>query len=182
MFFLFHIYFVQYTIYLLSFSSTMQSAVQGGSGFARNILFRNITLINSYNPIIIDQYYFCRPGESCEKEVGRLKKMVLILDHKDYHPISAIGFSLINIGFDILHLLKKSAVGISGIQFIGFLGTSKSDEAVKLSCSQNLGCTNIFLDHINITAAVSGKVVRSSCINAHGRYNDSIPKVDCLLP
>ena len=94
MFFLFHIYFVQYTIYLLSFSSTMQSAVQGGSGFARNILFRNITLINSYNPIIIDQYYFCRPGESCEKEVGRLKKMVLILDHKDYHPISAIGFSL----------------------------------------------------------------------------------------
>ncbi|XWS19084.1 hypothetical protein CRYUN_Cryun32bG0100800 [Craigia yunnanensis] len=116
---------------------------QGGSGFARNIMFRNITLINAYNPIIIDQYY-CLPGETCGKQ--------------------------------------KSAVGISGIEFIGFVGTSKSDEAVKLSCSQNLGCTNIFLDHINITAAVKGKVVHSSCINAHGRYNDSIPTVDCLLP
>ncbi|XWS19083.1 hypothetical protein CRYUN_Cryun32bG0100700 [Craigia yunnanensis] len=116
---------------------------QGGSGFAKNIVFRNITLINAYNPIIIDQYY-CSPGETCGKQ--------------------------------------KSDVGISGIEFIGFVGTSESDEAVKLSCSQNLGCTNIFLDHINMTAAVKGKVVHSSCINAHGRYNDSIPTVDCLLP
>ncbi|GAV66016.1 Glyco_hydro_28 domain-containing protein, partial [Cephalotus follicularis] len=36
---------------------------QGGSGYARNITFENITLIDSGNPIIINQYY-C-PQETC---------------------------------------------------------------------------------------------------------------------
>ncbi|XVE89109.1 hypothetical protein DITRI_Ditri19aG0124100 [Diplodiscus trichospermus] len=117
---------------------------QGGSGFAKKIVFENIKLINAYNPIIIDQYY-CPTAKSC--------------------------------------INKTSAVDVSGISFIAFRGTSMSNEAVKLSCSENHGCTNLLLDHINITSSVgSGGVVNSSCTNAHGRYMDSIPKVDCLLP
>ncbi|XVF24804.1 hypothetical protein REPUB_Repub13aG0159300 [Reevesia pubescens] len=116
---------------------------QGGSGFARMIVFKNISLINAYNPIIIDQYY-CIPGKTCKNQ--------------------------------------KSAVELSSITFTGFCGTSMSEEAIKLSCSENVGCTNILLDHINITSAVRGNIVHSSCINAHGTYIDSIPKVDCLLP
>ncbi|XP_022714831.1 probable polygalacturonase At1g80170 [Durio zibethinus] len=117
--------------------------VQEGSGFARKIVFRNITLINGYNPIIIDQYY-CLPGKTCQNQ--------------------------------------KSAVKLSGISFMGFRGTSLSDDAINLSCSKSVGCTKILLDHINITSAVRGKIVHSSCINAHGRYIDSIHKVDCLSP
>ncbi|XVF74721.1 hypothetical protein PTKIN_Ptkin13bG0134400 [Pterospermum kingtungense] len=118
---------------------------QGGSGFARNIVFSKIALINPYNPIIIDQHYSDTTGKASQTN-------------------------------------QQSDVYISGVSFFGFLGTSMSDAAVKLSCSESLGCTNIFFYHINITTAVGGQVVHSSCINAHGRYKDSIPKVDCLLP
>ncbi|XP_022716559.1 probable polygalacturonase At3g15720 [Durio zibethinus] len=77
---------------------------------------------------------------------------------------------------------QESAVKLSDISFMGFRGTSLSDDAINLSCSKSVGCTNILLDHINITSAVPGEIVYSSCINAHGRCIDSIPKVDCLLP
>ncbi|XP_027906158.1 probable polygalacturonase At3g15720 [Vigna unguiculata] len=44
-----------------TFTNTKNGAriktVPGGSGYARNIIFENITLINADNPIIIDQYY-----------------------------------------------------------------------------------------------------------------------------
>lgn len=40
---------------------------QGGSGYARKIIFENITLIAAGNPIMIDQYY-C-PHQKCSNQV-----------------------------------------------------------------------------------------------------------------
>ncbi|XP_019056887.1 PREDICTED: probable polygalacturonase At3g15720, partial [Tarenaya hassleriana] len=39
----------------------------GGLGFARNILFENITLIDADNPIVIDQHY-CNGGHDCDHD------------------------------------------------------------------------------------------------------------------
>ncbi|CAI0465410.1 unnamed protein product [Linum tenue] len=113
---------------------------QGGAGYARHIIFDDITLINTDNPIIIDQYY-------CPNCVN-----------------------------------QTSAVQISDVSYSRIRGTSATPTAISLMCSQTQGCTDIRLMHIKITSAHSSEPTSSKCINAHGKYTDSIPKVDCLLP
>ncbi|KAH7834706.1 hypothetical protein Vadar_018811 [Vaccinium darrowii] len=79
---------------------------------------------------------------------------------------------------------QTSAVAISDISFIGFTGTSATEAAVQLDCSESVGCTGILLDRINITASPNKKTeIYSTCINAHGTSSDSnLPAVPCLLP
>ncbi|XP_059642966.1 probable polygalacturonase At3g15720 [Cornus florida] len=45
---------------------------QGGSGYARNIDFQNLKLIDVSNPIIIDQYY-CNGGDDCKNETSAVE-------------------------------------------------------------------------------------------------------------
>ncbi|KAG6482072.1 hypothetical protein ZIOFF_058699 [Zingiber officinale] len=45
---------------------------QGGSGYARNIKFRNIQMSNVSNPIIIDQYY-CDSLSPCENQTSAVE-------------------------------------------------------------------------------------------------------------
>ncbi|XP_038713514.1 probable polygalacturonase At3g15720 [Tripterygium wilfordii] len=112
---------------------------QGGKGYARNITFEQITLVDAGNPIIIDQYY-C-PDENCQNET--------------------------------------SAVQISGVSFVGFNGTTSTpDQAIQMSCSRTVPCTNIVLEHVHINSQTP---TEATCINAHGRSIDTVPKVDCLL-
>ncbi|CAI0465416.1 unnamed protein product, partial [Linum tenue] len=117
---------------------------QGGAGYARHIIFDDITLINTDNPIIIDQYY-------CPNCVNQASN-------------------------------NTSAVQISDVSYSRIRGTSATPTAISLMCSQTQGCTDIRLMHIKITSAHSSEPTSSKCINAHGKYTDSIPKVDCLLP
>ncbi|EOA17844.1 hypothetical protein CARUB_v10006248mg [Capsella rubella] len=44
----------------------------GGNGYAKNILYENITLINVNFPIIIDQHY-CNGGRNCTEEATAVK-------------------------------------------------------------------------------------------------------------
>ncbi|WJZ94798.1 hypothetical protein VitviT2T_013626 [Vitis vinifera] len=115
---------------------------EGGSGYARKILFEGITLNAADNPIIIDQYY-C-PNNMCSKQ-------------------------------------STSGVKLSDISFTRVIGTTTTKNAINLSCSKSVACTNILLNHVNIKSAYSEDVVSSYCINAHGRFSDSVPPVDCLL-
>lgn len=50
--------------------------LQGGHGFAKNILYENITLTDAKYPIIIDQHY-CNGGHNCTEEVNSLYNRVL---------------------------------------------------------------------------------------------------------
>lgn len=80
-------------------------------------------------------------------------------------------------------MLQTSAVKVSDVSYIGFQGTSSTEEAVQLSCSESVGCTDIKINDIDITHSDSGKDTRASCINAHGElYGRLVPSVDCLLP
>ena len=45
--------------------------MQGGSGYAKDITFEDITLDSVNNPIIIDQYY-CENSHSCRNQVTEL--------------------------------------------------------------------------------------------------------------
>ncbi|KAF8400648.1 hypothetical protein HHK36_013947 [Tetracentron sinense] len=77
---------------------------------------------------------------------------------------------------------STSAVAISDVRYNGVQGTSSVDNAINLSCSHSVGCTNIVMDQINITSAVPGKQTSSYCLNAHGRsvyFSPVIPLKNC---
>ncbi|KAJ8769611.1 hypothetical protein K2173_005214 [Erythroxylum novogranatense] len=113
---------------------------QGGKGFVRKILYQDIKLVNSSDPIVIDQFY-C-PERNCAN--------------------------------------KTDAVAVSDISFIGFSGTSSSDVAVDISCSQNLACKNIIVRDISITSGVPNRKVYAEVFNAYGNSYDTNPQVQLL--
>ncbi|VVA41186.1 PREDICTED: probable polygalacturonase [Prunus dulcis] len=72
------------------------------------------------------------------------------------------------------------AVKVSDVTCTWFQGTSATEEAITLDCS-DLGCTNIVMDHVNITSTVPGKpVLQSLCKNANGTSSFTTPDVPCL--
>ena len=78
--------------------------------------------------------------------------------------------------------MQAGAVKVRDVQFSGFTGTSASEQAITLDCS-DLGCTNIVMDHVSLTSAVPGKpVLRSVCNKASGEASFTTPEVPCLKP
>ncbi|KAG8656284.1 hypothetical protein MANES_04G114650v8 [Manihot esculenta] len=76
---------------------------------------------------------------------------------------------------------QTRAVQLSDISFIGFRGTSFTETAINIACSQSLGCSNIFLDHINIISSDPHKKVHSNCFNARGRSTNTFPAEFLLI-
>ncbi|KAL1298085.1 hypothetical protein AAHE18_18G006700 [Arachis hypogaea] len=76
---------------------------------------------------------------------------------------------------------KTQAIRVSDVTYKGIIGTSLMDEAINLSCDQNVGCYNIVLDRVYIQHAVPGRKVYSFCHNAHGTASHTKPSVKCLL-
>ncbi|XP_010527119.1 PREDICTED: probable polygalacturonase At3g15720 [Tarenaya hassleriana] len=130
-----------------SFTNTLNGARvktwAGGAGYARNILFEDITLSNSGNPIIIDQHY-CNGPHICPE--------------------------------------KGKAVEVSNVTFRGFHGTTATVEAITLDCSKTKICSDIHIEHINITLSPSSsytdKDIRVSCNNARGTASGLISPSD----
>lgn len=77
---------------------------------------------------------------------------------------------------------QTATVQVSDVSFNGLQGTSATDDAITLKCSQSIGCTNILFNNISITSATHGKVTHAICNNAHGSSGPSVPSLDCLLP
>ncbi|XP_042499546.1 probable polygalacturonase At3g15720 isoform X1 [Macadamia integrifolia] len=74
---------------------------------------------------------------------------------------------------------KGSDVEVSDVTFIGFQGSTTSKNAISLRCSNSVACTNIVLNHINITSAIPGNKTSSICNNAHVISKDCNPPVHC---
>lgn len=55
----------------------IKSWAQPSNGYASNIVFRNLTMKNANNPIIIDQNY-CPGDKSCPHQVSCYKKNIFI--------------------------------------------------------------------------------------------------------
>ena len=72
-----------------------------------------------------------------------------------------------------------SAVEISGVTYSNIRGTSVGDYAIELKCEHNIGCTDIVLDHINITRADGGEA-GVICVGGHGNFSSCNPVVSCL--
>ncbi|KAL6189014.1 hypothetical protein ACLB2K_040404 [Fragaria x ananassa] len=74
--------------------------------------------------------------------------------------------------------VMAGAVKVSGITFSGFTGSSASEQAITLNCSDS-GCPNILLDHVSLTSGI-GKPLRSACYKATGKASFTDPPVPCL--
>ena len=79
-------------------------------------------------------------------------------------------------------MLQTSAVEVSDVSYQGLRGTSTTKVAVKLSCSESVGCKNLAFEDIDIRSTDSDKTTQSSCSNAHGTSTNTVPAIDCLLP
>ncbi|XP_065851159.1 probable polygalacturonase At3g15720 [Euphorbia lathyris] len=114
---------------------------QGGLGFAKTISFEHITLIDTQNPILIDQYY-CNGGHNCQN--------------------------------------GTTAVVVSDVTYRDFHGSTIDNEAIKLECSETIGCNNIIMEDINITSSSSNSQTQAYCQNVHGSSHSVQPIVPCL--
>uniref|UniRef100_A0A2C9V075 Polygalacturonase n=1 Tax=Manihot esculenta TaxID=3983 RepID=A0A2C9V075_MANES len=71
-------------------------------------------------------------------------------------------------------------VHINGVQYLGLNGTSKTQAAINLNCSENVACTNIRLENIELKSATPGEEVKSSCNNAFGSAQGVVEPSSCL--
>ncbi|KAK1259042.1 putative polygalacturonase [Acorus gramineus] len=78
---------------------------QGGSGYARNVLFEQIHFNQVYNPIIIDQYYCNGPRGQCANETSAVQ--ISNVRYSNLHG-SASGVMAINLACSL-------SVGCTGI-------------------------------------------------------------------
>ncbi|KAA8541904.1 hypothetical protein F0562_023056 [Nyssa sinensis] len=76
---------------------------------------------------------------------------------------------------------QSSAVKISDVSYTRVQGTSINAAAITLNCSHTVPCTNIILDHVNITSTDPKQPTHADCINAHGSSIATFPPVGCLL-
>ncbi|KAJ4718372.1 Pectin lyase-like superfamily protein [Melia azedarach] len=76
----------------------------------------------------------------------------------------------------------ETGVHISDVLYSNAFGTSATDVAINLNCSENVACTDIRLDNVQLESADKGKQVVSSCNNAFGQAKGIVQPKSCLLP
>ncbi|KAF3783964.1 putative polygalacturonase [Nymphaea thermarum] len=63
---------------------------------------------------------------------------------------------------------QTSAVQVRNVAYIGASGTSNTETAIKLACSETVSCKGIFLKDINISRTTEGRETTSYSLNAKG--------------
>ncbi|GMY34021.1 probable polygalacturonase At1g80170 [Fagus crenata] len=74
----------------------------------------------------------------------------------------------------------KVGVHVNNVIFSDIHGTSKADVAINFNCSENVACTAIKLENIQLTSSTPGKQVTSSCNNAFGEAIGTVQPNSCL--
>ncbi|KAG6468035.1 hypothetical protein ZIOFF_072601 [Zingiber officinale] len=76
---------------------------------------------------------------------------------------------------------SSSGVEVIDVKYIGVTGTSSSEVAIALNCSQSVPCSGIVMDTVNLSSANKGGKVQSYCISANGYTKNQVtPAVSCL--
>nr|XP_016492274.1 PREDICTED: polygalacturonase ADPG1-like [Nicotiana tabacum] len=72
---------------------------------------------------------------------------------------------------DVRGACKEMPIGvhISNVVYENMKGTSSTDIAINLNCSNSVPCTDITLQQIRLTSATLGGKVTAYCKNAHGQ-------------
>ncbi|KAK7281447.1 hypothetical protein RIF29_09443 [Crotalaria pallida] len=81
--------------------------------------------------------------------------------------------------YDVLYYGEK-VVKVSDVTFRNVVGIASCEDVIQLNCDQIVGCTNIVLEGINITAPPNIGKTYASCKNAHGICDMCNPNVPCL--
>ncbi|KAH7565060.1 hypothetical protein JRO89_XS09G0122900 [Xanthoceras sorbifolium] len=74
----------------------------------------------------------------------------------------------------------KTGVKISDVRYIKAFGTSTTPVAINLNCSNNVPCTGITFEDVQLESASSKDQVTSSCNNAFGYTKGIIKPNSCL--
>ncbi|CAF2344089.1 unnamed protein product [Brassica napus] len=134
---------------------------QNGLGYARKISFEDIRMVDSKNPIIIEQNYLNR---------GKIEEVSF--ENSNYQ----------NRGGKNRFYKTESGNGrgvkVSDVRYSRIYGSSASDDAVTFNCNADLGCEDIVMDHVDIVSAKAGHAVSASCKNVRGSYFSS--PVSCI--
>ncbi|KAL2926496.1 hypothetical protein RDABS01_019447, partial [Bienertia sinuspersici] len=99
-----------------------------------------------------------------------------IREVKDMLEIS----SMMILGSIMLQIPLLLTIKISDVSFTRMSGTSYSEKAIVLHCSQTIGCTNIQIEQADITSSIPrGKTV-SDCFNAHVKppHSKNVPSTN----
>ncbi|XP_022152594.1 polygalacturonase-like isoform X2 [Momordica charantia] len=96
---------------------------QGGSGYAKNILFQNVVMKNVSNPIIIDQNYCDKEGE-CPEQVSAVK-----VSNVMYRNIRGTSASEDAIKFDCSKSFPCQGISLLGVHLVG-----QGDQVSTASC------------------------------------------------
>ncbi|TYG49348.1 hypothetical protein ES288_D10G087300v1 [Gossypium darwinii] len=132
---------------------------QTGRGLVQNVTFTNINFTAVENPIIIDQYY-CDKPDSCKPTV-RYSYM-----HKFNCSISC------QISMFIIENLDRTPE---------LIGTSQTEVAINLNCSNNVPCSGITLDNVRLVSATHQfNQLVSSCNHVSGLNRGIIEPKSCL--
>ncbi|KAJ4711617.1 putative Polygalacturonase [Melia azedarach] len=97
---------------------------QGGSGYARNIIFQNIMMYNVSNPIIIDQHY-CDQEEPCREQASAVQ-----VSNVMYRNIKGTSASEVAIKLDCSKRHPCKGLVLQDV----LLGLFEGDEIAKASC------------------------------------------------
>ncbi|XP_062115367.1 polygalacturonase-like [Humulus lupulus] len=96
---------------------------QGGSGYAKNILFQNIEMINVTNPIIIDQNY-CDQDEPCHEKRSAVKISDVV-----YNNIRGTSDSEVAVKFECSRSSPCEGISLTNVNLV-----REGDGVVEASC------------------------------------------------
>ncbi|KAF6152756.1 hypothetical protein GIB67_021416 [Kingdonia uniflora] len=133
----------------ISLSSTKGALISNihisAPGYTRNT--DGIDIKESSYIQIRDSYIALATGDDCVAIGGG--SSYINITHVSCRP--GHGFSVRSLGDKGAHeIVEERSVQVSDVSFGGVRGTSSSQDAIKLSCSRTVGCTNIIMQGINI--------------------------------
>nr|XP_019703746.2 polygalacturonase ADPG1-like [Elaeis guineensis] len=74
------------------------------------------------------------------------------------------------------------AVQVSNVQYVDLVGSSATDEAIVLKCSQSKACTNLAMNNVKLQSADPGKNITTTCFNAYvTKTGPVLPTLSCSM-